>query len=587
MEAPEEITPAPILGQSFDNIYLLDSKTYKLPANDNNIYELKMSLFSETLLFKIRPLKNISLLNYEKKFDYEEIAKILFLEKSYYKNVEKIFTFCDKALNDKKVTIYPELEKHQIKVILKKKMDYDEVDCEFYLHEKKNTKDEMIQILIDELNTLKLQKSNNNNNISNIGNFKNDIGNNNINNNIIKDLNDKINKLVEKNELFEVQFNSMVDENALLRNKISDMEKTIKNLENKISNIEKNNNSINISGSNSLNNSNNNIPQINISNKNFIKKLEYKETITTHHSNSGWLRQFVVYRNKKDNHDYLVYNNVSNHFSLDIYRVFDKQLIRYLKGHQSKVSVIKYFIKNNTNEYLLSCDEKKVVICWSLLTYTQQFKIDTKMIGYIWDATVLFNISGVDLCIISSNSDEECTRIYDFNNNNQFIKFIDSSYNNKSNYLIPWYYNNNCYIIECCNSKVSINSIFSSQNYATLEKTPEGMHCCGYIYKDIYLCVTDYNNNFLRIWNLLTKSVEKEISYEGWFCFGVTPWNDDYSIIASSEGLIILDINQGKMVMKIIHKKANNLCGIQKVNSAYNGECIFCSNQFGSIILFK
>ena len=182
MEAPEEITPAPILGQSFDNIYLLDSKTYKLPANDNNIYELKMSLFSETLLFKIRPLKNISLLNYEKKFDYEEIAKILFLEKSYYKNVEKIFTFCDKALNDKKVTIYPELEKHQIKVILKKKMDYDEVDCEFYLHEKKNTKDEMIQILTDELNTLKLQKSNNNNNISNIGNFKNDIGNNNINN---------------------------------------------------------------------------------------------------------------------------------------------------------------------------------------------------------------------------------------------------------------------------------------------------------------------------------------------------------------------------------------------------------------------
>ena len=38
----------------------------------------------------------------------------------------------------------------------------------------------MIQILTDELNNLKLQKSNNNNNISNIGNFKNDIGNNNI-----------------------------------------------------------------------------------------------------------------------------------------------------------------------------------------------------------------------------------------------------------------------------------------------------------------------------------------------------------------------------------------------------------------------
>lgn len=586
MEEPEEITPAPILGQSLDNINLLDSKIYKLQANDKNTYELKMSLYnSERLLFKIRQLTNISLLNYEKRFDYEEIAKILFLEKSYYKNVEKIFNFCDKALNDKKVTIYPELEKHQIKVILKKKMDYDEVDCEFYLYEKKNTKDEMIQILTDELNTLKLQKSNYNNNISNIGNCKKVKENDNINN-IIKDLNDKINKLVEKNELFEVQFNSMVDENSLLRNKISEMEKTIKNLENKISNMEKNNN-INISGSNSLNNSNNNIPQINISNRNFPQKLDFKETITSHHSNSGWLRQFVIYKNKKDNHDYLVYNNVSNHYYLDIYRIIDKQLIRYLKGHQSKVSVIKYFIKNNTNEYLLSCDEKRVVICWSLLTYTQQFKIDTKMIGYIWDAAVLFNIRGNDLCIISSNSDEECTRIYDFNNNNQFIKNINSSYDNKSNYLIPWYYNNNCYLIECCNSKISINSILDGQNYAKLEKSPEGMHCCGYIYKDIFLCVTDYNNSFLRIWNLLTKSVEKEISFEGWFCFGITPWNDDYSIIASSEGLIIIDINKGIMVKKITHKKVNNLCGVQKVNSEYNGECIFCSNQFGSIMLFK
>ena len=113
------------------------------------------------------------------------------------------------------------------------------------------------------------------------------------------------------------------------------------------------------------------------------------------------------------------------------------------------------------------------------------------------------------------------------------------------------------------------------------------MHCCGYIYKESFLCVTDYNNNFLRIWNLVTKSVAKEITFEGSLCYGITPWNDDYSIIASSEGLIILDINKGILAKKITHKKISNFCGIQKVNSDNYGECIVCSNQFGLIILFK
>ena len=586
MDNCETITPSPIFGESYDNMNLLESKTYKLLANDNNSYELKMSSYkTQILILKIRQLDKISILNYEKRFEYEEITKILLLEKNYYSDIQKIFTFCDKALNDKKVMIYPELENHQIKVILKKKMDYDEIERQFYLTEKKNSKDDMIQILTDEMNNLKLRKSNSTNNISNnnIINNNKEIDNTNI---PIKDLNEKINKLIEKNELFEVQFNSIVDENAMLRNKIVEMEKTIKNLESKISDIEANN-KINISDSNSLNNSNNNVPHINIS-TDFSPKLEFKDIITKNHSKSGWLRQFVVFKNKKDNHDYLVYGNKSTH-NLDIFRIIDKQLIFYLKGHETKVSVIKYFIKNNNYEYLLSCDENKVVICWSLETYNMQFKINTNIKGYIWDATVLFNISinKFDFCIIPSNSDEECSRIYDFNSNNKLLGVMRQTVTNKTNYLIPWCYNNNYYLIECCNSKISINNILKSENYANLEKSPEGMHCCGYIYKNIFLCVTDYNNNFLRIWNLVSKSVAKEISFEGSLCYGITPWNDDFSIITTSEGLLVLDINKGLLAKKITNKKINSLCGIQKINSDDYGECIICSNQFGVIALFK
>ena len=80
-----------------------------------------------------------------------------------------------------------------------------------------------------------------------------------------------------------------------------------------------------------------------------------KEVLTNHHSNSGYLRQFVVYTSKIDNFEYLAYNNKSN-FNIDIIRINNKQLIRYLKGHKAKVSVLKYFMKNNQG-YLLSCDE--------------------------------------------------------------------------------------------------------------------------------------------------------------------------------------------------------------------------------------
>ena len=566
MEIPESITPAPTLEETTGKIILIESKKYNIIGNDKNNYELKMEAYNpEKLIFKIRQKNKIEIIYYEKIFNYDEITKILLLETNYYNDIQKIFKFCDNALNNGKIIISPEFSNYKrIKFLLKKRMDYEEVDCVFYLNEKLIKKDEIIRILVDEINIFKLQK--NNDDIEKSNNI------NQINNSVIKELNAKINKLIEKNELYEVQLNSIIDENSFLRKKITEMENTIKNLELKLSNN-------NISKSNNT--------QINISNINSPAKLEYNEIITSSNSNSGWLRQFIVYKNMVDNNDYLVYNNKSN-FNLDIYRIIDKKLIYFLKGHKAKVSVIKYYMKhNNKNEYLFSCDEKKIVICWSLQDYTQQFIINTNMNGYIWDAIVLLNIKGNDYCIIPSYSDKESTKVYDFNNNNNLIKEIYGTFNNKTNYVIPWFYMNNYYLIECCSLKISINNIFRDEKYAILEKNPEGLHCCGYIYKDIFLFVTDYNNNFLRIWNLVKKSFEKEINFDGYFCYGITSWNDNYSIITCSDGLIIINNNEKTTLKKISNKKTINLCGIQKIKSENYGECVVCSNQNGSIMLFN
>ena len=65
--------------------------------------------------------------------------------------------------------------------------------------------------------------------------------------------------------------------------------------------------------------------------------------------------------------------------------------------------------------------------------------------------------------------------------------------------MIPWLYNNKYYIIECCWNKISINNIFEDENYSNLSKQPEGLHYCGYIYNNNYLCVSDCDNNYIRI----------------------------------------------------------------------------------------
>jgi hypothetical protein len=357
------------------------------------------------------------------------------------------------------------------------------------------------------------------------------------------------------------------------------MEKIIKNLETKISNVNINNKT------------NDQIkPEINLQNNNNIKSkppinLEFKDVITNSHSNSGWLRQFVVYHNRKDNYKYLAFNNKSN-FNINILRIIDKQLIHFLKGHKAKVSVMKHFIKYN-KEYLLSVDENKIAICWNLETYNQHFIIKTNMEGYIWDSALLLSTKGYDFCIFPSNSEKEFTKVYNLNGNNELVKEIFGTFDNKTNYVIPWYYNNNYYLIELCSSKISINHIFRNENYANLTKSPEGLHCCGYILKDVFLCVTDYQNNFIRIWNLAKKSFEREIKFDGLNSYGIIPWNDDYSIIACSDGLIIIDMNKGITVKKVGNNKTVNLCGLQKINSSFYGESLICSNSNGSIMMFK
>ena len=287
METIESITPAPISGE-LDDSNLIETKKYELASNDdkNDKYQLTLEIYSSGhLFFRIRSKEKISYLTYDKIFNYDEIVKILLLETNYYNNISKVFKFCDTAISKGKVMINYEKDKKGIKFCLKKPMDFEEVECSFYLEQKKLKNQEMIALLSEELNNLKFQK----NNINKLENSTNNAITNNINNNDknYKILENKIKTLEEKNEILEIKLNSIIDENSNLRKIIIDLQETIKKLEGK--------------------NSNNN-NQFESSNKKDLSNIDFKfkEVLTSSHTNSGFLRQFAVYSNKNDGYDYLV-----------------------------------------------------------------------------------------------------------------------------------------------------------------------------------------------------------------------------------------------------------------------------------------
>ena len=131
-----------------------------------------------------------------------------------------------------------------------------------------------------------------------------------------------------------------------------------------------------------------NIPQF----KEDPNNLKYIEHITNNNSCGGCLFNFALFNGIKDNIDYIVYNN-KNNYNIEIMRINDKIIINSLKGHYNRTTVIRYYINDNKEEYILSCDYNKLLIIWDIQNnYNKKYNIEIKYSGNIYDALLLFNI---------------------------------------------------------------------------------------------------------------------------------------------------------------------------------------------------
>ena len=568
-----EGTEAPIpvdINNKFNK--LLENKEYEFKL-DNDIYLLKMELYSNGLIsLNIRQINNLFFYYYYKEYSYDNLINLLFLAKEQYDNILKIYKFCDKAISKNRVKLIKTNEK-QMTLLLKNIIEFEEIDCKLDLNEMEITNEEMLKILFNEIREIKIKGiSNNNYNKEEKDNKK------------YEELESKINILAEKLNIlseenkkdkkeYETKINLLTEKVDLLSEENKKLRNIIDKYENKETKCEEK--------------ENDNFIKLNVNFKDNPLNLEFTEYLTNNHSDSN-LANFDVYIGLKDHIEYLIFNN-KNNYNLEIMRIKDKTIITSLKGHNSQTRVIRYYSKDNKEEYILSCDENKLVIIWDIQNnFNKKYTIKTKYQGNINDAFLLFNIFNNNYILLSSDNNKEYSKLYEFNENAKFFRNISGTYENQTRFIIPWLNKNKYYIIECCKQRISINNIFEDENYANLEKNPESYHYWGYIFNENYLCVSNYNNNFIRIWDLVNKSIYKQINYDASFGFGIIPWNNIYSILACQSCFVIINLEESKIVKKVPLDNINHcLLTIKKIKSNQLGECLIGSDGNNNIRLFS
>lgn len=325
----------------------------------------------------------------------------------------------------------------------------------------------------------------------------------------------------------------------------------------------------------------------NVSFKENPQNLKFVETLT---ENNNYDAPFDVYKSLSDKEEYyLIFGNKTN-YNLEIMKINDKTSIRSLRGHKEKLYVIKYYSKDNKEEYILSCDSKFAII-WDIQNnFNRKYTIQNQYKSDINDALLLFNVFNNDYIVLSSNRDEFC-KLYELKENTKFVKYILGTFLNEKLFIIPWFYKNKYYIIEG-GKLISINNMLEDENYANLflgNKNNENnniYYISGYIFKDIYLCAN--SNQAIIIWNLVNKILCKVIQINDNSLYRIIPWNNSYAISGSN----IINIEESKVVEKLdyyTNQNSNNayVYSLRKIKISQFGECLIVSDSSSKINLFS
>ena len=256
------------------------------------------------------------------------------------------------------------------------------------------------------------------------------------------------------------------------------------------------------------------------------------------------------------------------------------QIIKSLKGHNAKTTVIRYFKKNKKEDYILSCDINKKVIVWDIQNdfLKKNDFLETTYIGNIYNSLLLFDIYNKDYILLSSGNQNEYSKLYEFGKESKFIRDFN---NNKSgtSFLIYWKYNDKHYIIEGMVNFILIYNVLDNEIYWNTKI--QGKHLGGFVFNDKFLFIA--SNNTIKILDLENKSFYKEIKYGDKYACDIIPWNNKFIIFGTNQYIYIFNNDDYSVIKKI----KGQAIGIKKIKINNLDECLICSDQKGNINLYK
>ena len=312
-------------------------------------------------------------------------------------------------------------------------------------------------------------------------------------------------------------------------------------------------------------------------------------------NNIFFIDEFAAYISITDKREYLASGNKGN-YNIDIYNLTNNVIHKSLKAHNNGTPTVRYFLdKNKKKEYLISADFLKAVIVWDIGNeYNILLKItDSKYKGSILSTILYFDVKSnenkfFDYVITSSDDEnDDFSKIYSLSDGS-FVKDISNTNKNSSYYLLSWEYNDNYYIIELCLNKISINNLLTEENYAELISPPESSHFGGFIYKTNYLCCSS-ENGYIRIWDLVNKSIFKTIEMKGSCYFEILSWNEKYIISANykNNSFDIFNLEKGELYKQVKTSHSSGVRAVKKIFHSTYGECLITSGHDSVIKLWS
>ena len=324
--------------------------------------------------------------------------------------------------------------------------------------------------------------------------------------------------------------------------------------------------------------------------------LKYRLDITNDNLCLGVNDTFEVFLAYKDNKEYLISPN--NYYNLDVFILADNKKALSLKGHQTYIETIRYFINNkNFNEYLISGD-KSIIIIWDISdNYNIKYQIDTKYNYKISSCLIIFPYYTSDNFIVTSTEKESnfiyksASKIYSLNSGN-YIRYISNTDNVPIYHLLSWYNkkSNKYYIIQFSIEKIIINNLLEDELYSELKTFPKIKYFHGFIYNENsndYLC-TSTSVEFILIWDLFNKKIFKIINTNKCIINHIIQWNDKYIIVVDlfSQLIKIIDLGINNIISSLGKNHERLVLSVKKIYHPIYGESLLSSSLDRTIKLW-